>query len=175
MLVLFETILLLLLLRALGELRQQGKLTSSASRQVVSIGDQAPDFTASDSDGNTLRLEDLCGRPVLLAFVSPSCPACAGTIDAFNTLLQEKPEMSQLIVGGPNMRQNRDYALEHQARMPLWTAPPRVPLELYGIPGVPFVFVLDDDLIVRAGGTVNEYAHLTAVVKTAFGSTAISA
>jgi AhpC/TSA family len=43
-------------------------------------GCQAPDFELPDTDGNRLRLSDLRGKPVLLHFVSYTCPVTRGGV-----------------------------------------------------------------------------------------------
>ncbi|HVB23008.1 MAG TPA: hypothetical protein VNG51_13785 [Ktedonobacteraceae bacterium] len=57
---LFETVLLVLLLRVLGQMKQQG---SFASNQLpppqeggLAVGKQAPSFTVSDDKGNSIHL-----------------------------------------------------------------------------------------------------------------------
>jgi len=42
----------------------------------LSPGTQAPAFTLPDLSGQSVSLEALAGRRVLLAFASPRCPAC---------------------------------------------------------------------------------------------------
>lgn len=38
----------------------------------VSVGDMGPDFTLRDQQGRSVRLADLRGRPVVLAFIVKS-------------------------------------------------------------------------------------------------------
>ena len=46
-------------------------------------GQIAPDFTATDVNGNTVRLNDFRGQPVLLKFWSPECPPCVSEVPDF--------------------------------------------------------------------------------------------
>ena len=43
-------------------------------------GCPAPDFELPDTDGNRLQLSDLRGKPVLLHFVSYTCPVTRGGV-----------------------------------------------------------------------------------------------
>ncbi|MGB8346241.1 MAG: hypothetical protein WCD86_15260 [Ktedonobacteraceae bacterium] len=162
--VLFETVLLLLLLRALGELRQRGKLPTSRAIQYpdiggLAVGEQAPLFVAKYLDGNEFRMEHLHGHHIL-AFVEPGCSACNGAMSALNKLMQERPEFTVVAVGGLDQRLNRAYAIEFGAHMPILTPDLDVGNELYRIPMVPFVFVLDEASIIKARGVVNHFGHL---------------
>ncbi|MGH2480841.1 MAG: peroxiredoxin family protein, partial [Ktedonobacteraceae bacterium] len=143
-LLLVETILLLLILRALGELRQKGQLRTADERiqsQGLGIGLPAPDFAALDLDGNTLNLTDFAGRWRLLTFISPGCPACVGTIDALNSFSRSGTSITILLVGGPDQDQNRAYAHEYQSRLPILTPSPAAAKEQYHLAGVPFSFL----------------------------------
>lgn len=173
-LVFIETGLLLLLLRALGQLQQQGKLSSASleQRSGLETGEQAPSFTAADHDRNTIRLDDFRGRRCIIAFVSPGCSACGGAIEALNMVEREDHDLALLVIGDSDARQNHTYAIEHKAQMPIWAAAPSLALDIYRIPGFPFVYVLDEEHSIRAKGAVNRYEHLQALLETAFGQVA---
>ncbi|MGH2494350.1 MAG: peroxiredoxin family protein [Ktedonobacteraceae bacterium] len=174
-LVLFETTLLVLLLRALGELKQGGAFSPHDVSQLIGleVGVQAPSFVASSYNGDSVQLEDFRGRRCILAFVSPDCSACAGAIEAIHRVQQEEHDLALLVVGGSDARQNERYAHEHQAQMPIWTAPLSLAMEVYRVPGVPFVFVLDANGVIRAKGTANQEEQLQALLKTVFEPGAI--
>lgn len=159
LLVLFETVLLLLLLRALGELRRQGAFAATPYRAAgpggLEIGDTAPPFAAIDASGSTVRLDDTRGKRRLLAFVSPTCSACADTIEALNAGMSEYPDLSMLVIGGPDSQANQSYAIEHGARMTILTAASSLGRDSYRIPGVPFVYVLNAASVIVAKGIVN--------------------
>ncbi len=50
------------------------------------VGEEAPNFTLSDIDGETLALADLRGKPVVIEFGSYTCPIFRGKINAFEEL-----------------------------------------------------------------------------------------
>ncbi len=170
-LVLVETGLLLLLLRALGELKQQGKLlatqTPSFEMGGLDVGEQAPSFVAIDDDGTPVNLEDFSGRRRVLAFVSPGCPACGGAIEALNAVVREERDLVVLVLGGPDRERNRAYAAEHKAQMPIHTPTADVK-QAYRVQGVPFVFILDEAGLIRAKGPVNATEHVQNLLRTAF-------
>ena len=51
-------------------------------------GSQAPDFELSNTDGERIRLSHLRGRPVLLHFVSYTCPVTRGGVHTMRELHQ---------------------------------------------------------------------------------------
>lgn len=58
---------------------------------VVEIGKAAPDFTATDSNGKTVKLSDYAGKTVVLEWNNPECPFVKKQYDSGNMQkLQEK-------------------------------------------------------------------------------------
>lgn len=55
-------------------------------RRGLSPGTEAPDFELSSTEGARVRLRDLRGRPVLLHFVSYTCPVTRGGISTMGEL-----------------------------------------------------------------------------------------
>jgi cytochrome oxidase Cu insertion factor (SCO1/SenC/PrrC family) len=114
--VLFEAILLLLILRVLGELKQRGvisnrSISQPSDRQGPEIGEYAPSFEGIDQDGISHSLESFRGKYRILAFVAPGCSACSDTIDALNRALQDNSDLQVLVVAGSNWQQNQAYTI----------------------------------------------------------------
>lgn len=58
---------------------------------AVEIGKAAPDFTATDSNGKTVKLSDYAGKTVVLEWNNPECPFVKKQYDSGNMQkLQEK-------------------------------------------------------------------------------------
>lgn len=51
-------------------------VSSSSSIHRVTVGDTAPDIPLYLTNGTTIRLSQLLGRPILLWFVATWCPSC---------------------------------------------------------------------------------------------------
>jgi methylamine dehydrogenase accessory protein MauD len=163
-LVLFETVLLLLLLRGLGELRERIKVSGNQEQPFanrgLALGTQAPPFVVQNHEGYAVKLEDLQGRWRILAFVSPGCPACESTIETLNAFIQERTDLEVLVVGGVDRLSNRTLATERNAKMPILTPPPNLAKDIYLVQGIPFVYILDEKGIICAKGVVNAPEHL---------------
>ncbi len=168
----FETVLLVFLLRGFGQMKQQGGFAGSQLQSPqewgLAIGEKAPAFTGTDQDGNTVNVETYRGQRRILAFVAPGCSVCADVIAAMNAVVREKPDMVVLAVGDSDVERNHAYAVEHHASMPILATPSPVDKELYRVQGVPFVFIVDETDTIRAKSIVNDSERLHAVLQSAF-------
>ncbi|MGI9060488.1 MAG: peroxiredoxin family protein [Ktedonobacteraceae bacterium] len=172
LLVLVETGLLLLLLRALGQLRQNGipsvKQGQSSDEWGLAVGEKAPSFVATDYEDKPVRLDDLQGQRRLLAFILPGCSSCSYTIKALHIYAQREDGVTVLVIGGPDRDINHAYALEHDTDIVVLTPSPGFYAELYRIRGVPIAFVIDEVGVIRAKGVVNNHEQLQQLLTEAF-------
>jgi peroxiredoxin len=53
-------------------------------QRALSVGDNAPDFTALSLEGESIRLSDWKGSPVILRFWSTDCKYCRADTPVFN-------------------------------------------------------------------------------------------
>lgn len=66
----------------------------------------APDFTAEDTDGNSVRLSDYFGTPIVLNLWASWCPPCKAEMPHFEAAYLENPDIQFLMVNmttGDNM------------------------------------------------------------------------
>ncbi len=69
-------------------------------RALVSEGDEAPDFELPAHTGETVRLSDLRGRPVVLYFYPRAgTPGCTREAERFNSLLEEFSSLGVEVLG----------------------------------------------------------------------------
>jgi methylamine dehydrogenase accessory protein MauD len=168
--VLFETVLLVLLLRGLGELRQQvasSTQKNSTGEWGLAVGEQASSFEARDQYGRRFKLKSLQGQRRILAFVAPGCVPCAGTVQLLNKFLEEVQGVTVLVVGSLDFEKNRAYALEHNAQIPILTPDFDVGAA-YHVNVRPFVFAIDEAGFIRAKGPLNDNEHLESLMARAF-------
>jgi thiol-disulfide isomerase/thioredoxin len=78
----------------------------------------APDFTVSDSAGNSVKLSDMTGRPVMVNFWASWCPPCREEMPYIEELYREQGgEISFMIidlVGGGETRDTAEKFLKSQ-------------------------------------------------------------
>ena len=58
----------------------------SQQRSVLEAGAAAPDFSLQDTAGDTVSLESLAGKPVVVAFFAPWCPHCQDEAPRLNEI-----------------------------------------------------------------------------------------
>lgn len=105
------------------------------------LGDSPPVVTASDADGATVMLGGP-GRPRLVLFASDTCSICS----------EVAPGIAAAAAAGRLVPQ-----VVHDAEAE----------RVYGVPGTPYVLVLDEHGAVRAKGTVNNLEQVEGLVDTA--------
>ncbi|WP_211326414.1 TlpA family protein disulfide reductase [Thermosporothrix hazakensis] len=152
-LVIGETVLLILLLRALGALKL--KTTPIEEPEGLKIGTIAPSFVFQDGSGNENALKQTDGRRRMLLFLRPGCPACVEAIRLAKAVQgrQEVPDI--LLFGLADAQTNKVYAREQELQIPLLTPVSPSCDELYAIRSVPFAFVVDEQRQVLAKGVAS--------------------
>ncbi len=76
---------------------------------------ESPDFTVTDPNGNSVKLSDFEGEPVVLNFWASWCPPCLAEMYDFNELYQEKgQEVSFLMVNMTDgQRETKEKAITY--------------------------------------------------------------
>ncbi len=120
----------------------------------VRVGQQAPDFTVQDvSSGTNFRLYDHMGQPMLLEFMTTSCPHCTRQAPILSDLFSKYGAQMHFVsisidpfTDSPSVLMS--YSQMHT--MP-WTFA-RDPNQLgstYGVTGTPTMFLLDRTGIIK--------------------------
>lgn len=125
---------------------------------LLKSGAMAPDFTARDRDGKTVRFSSLRGKNVLLTFWAGWCPSCLDGLSSLNRLQAEFADKNVVVVAVntwdyPTALQ--DYLGRHpRSRLLLWADPgseaksereETFPYKLYGVRGLPTTFLIGAD------------------------------
>jgi peroxiredoxin len=128
-------------------------LTGSESSAIVKVGQPAPDFTLRDPDGETVRLSDYLGHPIILNFWATWCPPCRYEMP----LLQETYDSHQaagLVVLAVDVQETAEQVKAYREEMNL-----SFPMALdrggsvattYRVSGLPTSVFVDVDGVVRA-------------------------
>ena len=131
---------------------------SSADKNAPRIGMPAPAFTATDSDGGTVRLADLRGRIVVLEWTNEGCPFVVKWYGAgaMQGLQREAASMGaawlQVISSAPGEQGYADGARANEIMRAADGAPSKVLLDprgslgrLYGAQTTPHMYIIGAD------------------------------
>jgi thiol-disulfide isomerase/thioredoxin len=133
-----------------AKLRQskEGKQTE-ANLHAIMVGthDQvaAPDFTATDIRGNTIRLDDYKGRYVLLNLWASWCGPCMAELPAIVRIREEYPRDSLALISVSSDSDSSAFLQAISKYKMDWIHIYRdfKLAELYGTRGLPMLFLID--------------------------------
>jgi methylamine dehydrogenase accessory protein MauD len=158
-LVLVLILLVLLLYRQLG-IMYLGS-AEGVSRDGLERGKTAPDFTLADQFGETQRLANYRGKPVVLLFGSPSCSPCRILLPQLNDWAAAHSEVGVLWLNSASPEETLKFASDTSPDFPMLAHEPKDDLlNRYRVRVTPFMFFVDETGVIRAKGLVNTRAGI---------------
>jgi len=126
-------------------------LQASDEFTELSVGQTAPDFTATDIQGNIVRLSDFRGHPVILKFWTPECKPCVLEVaDVQEAYQQLKNEYVFLTVGIETPVETlKSFASKKQITYPVLLDEKGQVKNLYGVRHTPYIFLISPDGVIR--------------------------
>ena len=108
----------------------------------------APDFVLQDTEGNTHRLSDYRGKPVIINFWATWCPPCREEIPSMNRAwkILEQEEIAMLAI---NMGEDEDtifiFTADYPADFPILMDRDGEVIEQWPVKGLPTTYVVAPD------------------------------
>jgi methylamine dehydrogenase accessory protein MauD len=159
------TVVVLALARQIGILHTRlapaGALMNTAGPE---IGSPAPQVAAQDIDGNPIALGGPGIQPLLLLFVSPSCPVCKELVPVAQSLAKREKLRLVFASDGGEADRHRSYI----ERMDIATYPYVVSAEVgmrFAADKLPYAALVDREGVLRSRGLVNSREHLESLVE----------
>ena len=126
----------------------------------LAVGDRAPDFTLTGTNGSTHSLSDFAGKPLVLVFYpGDDSPVCTRQLNSYNEGIEQFAELNAQVVAisAQDVGSHDAFYDKHGFRFPLLADVDKEVASRYGTLGpIGFprrsVFIIDADGIVR-------YAH----------------
>jgi thiol-disulfide isomerase/thioredoxin len=117
----------------------------------LSIGHPAPDFELTSLSGETIRLSQFQGQPVVLSIGASWCPDCRAEAPLIEQLHKDHPELIVLLIDSkesPDVAQTfvDEFELTHSVLLD----PDGKVTKLYQIFAIPTDLFIDKDGIIRA-------------------------
>ncbi len=130
-------------------------------------GDKAPAINATDQDGNTLSLEALKGRKVVLYFYpkddTPGCTAEACSLrDNYQQLISNG--YSVIGVSPDNQKSHQKFVEKHELPFPLIADTDKTILNAYGVWGPKKFMGREYDGVIRTTFIINEKGIIDEVI-----------
>jgi len=114
-------------------------------REGLKVGQLAPAFSGTDTEGNAVAWEDYAGKPKVLVFSSPGCSACKMFYEALASFdFPPSEELVVWVVSSADGEANASVAAEYGFEMPMLHVEEEV-FEAYKVPGVPYVYLVDGE------------------------------
>lgn len=155
-----------------GELRQRGETATQQSQLILNfsrgrfidasakvhpdvvapnLGARAPDFAFEDLKGNTVRLSDFRGQPVLLNFWATWCPPCRKEIPDLQAFHEQYGDRIKLlgINWGENVDEVKRFLARYDATYTNLMDEQGKFYVRYRLTGLPTSFWIDEEGIVR--------------------------
>lgn len=125
----------------------------------VEVGDAAPDFSATDADGETVTLSQFQGKQAVVLYFYPhdNTPVCTTEACAFRDAYQDFVDLGAEVIGvsSDSDDSHRSFANQHKLPFHLIADGDGALRKLFGVPNTLFVlpgrvtYVIDREGIVR--------------------------
>ena len=123
-------------------------LGACAHASAVEIGQNAPDFSLTNIDGQKINLSDFKGKAIILNFFASWCPPCRGEIPDFVELQKTYAGKGFTFIGVSlvDVKESKDFAAKMNINYPILVDDGKVS-DLYGpVRSIPTTFVIDKDM-----------------------------
>jgi thiol-disulfide isomerase/thioredoxin len=118
---------------------------------------KAPDFTALDMDGNSVKMSDLFGKPIVLNFWASWCSSCKSEMPEFNEAYEKAGEditfmMVDLVDGKRETKEKgAQYIKEQGFSFPVYFDTKQNAANIYGIVSIPTTIFIDKNGYIATG------------------------
>lgn len=119
--VLFNLLLTLALIRRINALPQGGQLVQGGLKS----GEIAPSFTAQNLEEGPVAMAEYAGHPVLFVFVAPGCTPCHTLLPHLNEIYPgaQQAGVKMVCVSGGDLESTRQMTQEMDISLPIVVAP----------------------------------------------------
>jgi peroxiredoxin len=127
-------------------------ITSCTSGSEARVGKPAPNFQLQNLDGQSIYLNDLRGRPVLLNFWSTRCPPCVSEMPYLQGIYDEWSGKGLILLAvniGDDSSTAEEFLQNYNLSLPVLLDTEGALAQMYNIVGIPTTFFIDKDGVIR--------------------------
>ncbi len=135
----------------------QGEEESAETSQEEEAKTEAPDFTVLDGEGNSVKLSEQFGKPIVLNFWASWCGPCKSEMPEFDDVYEEMGAdvifmMVNLVDGQRETKEKGGKYVEEQGfSFPIYFDTEQEAALAYGIRSIPTTLFIDKDGYISAG------------------------
>lgn len=136
---------------------KEGEVSPETNQDKEEERIKAPDFTVLDANGNSVRLSDYLGTPVVLNFWASWCPPCKSEMPEFNRIYERVGKdiifMMVDLVDGQRETKERgaQYIKEQNFSFPVYFDTEQEAADMYGIVSIPTTIFIDREGYIVTG------------------------
>lgn len=136
-------------------------------------GTPAPDFAGTTLQGETVRLSDYHGQPLMLVFWSPECSACREELPAIQAIADDPQRQAAMVtvVSYVDTAEVAAFAKANDLHFPVISDESGQISQHYNVHGIPYTYLINpngliDSSVVGSGGQTSLSGKLAAWMST---------